>query len=75
MNIQEIKENITRLEATVKSNSWNKGYIANCEAQIAMYKSMLVKEENTVDTSDFPEMKRTYTYRTSPAIKASDLYL
>ena len=75
MTNQDLQENINRLEATIKSNSWNKGYVANCEAQITMYKSMLVKKENTVDTSDFPEMKRTYTYRTSPAIKASDLDL
>ena len=75
MTTQEIKENITRLESTIKSNSWNKGYIENCKAQLSAYKSQLVKLENTVDSSDFPVMKRTYKYKTSPVIKASDLNL
>jgi len=75
MTNQDLQENITRLEATVKSNSWNKGYIANWKEKKENYKSKWAKEENTVDTSDFPETKRTYTYRTSPVIKASDLDL
>ena len=73
MTNQDLQENITRLEATIKSNSWNKGYIANCEAQIAIYKSMLVKKEKTVYTSDFPEIKLNYKNRNSPANKAYDL--
>jgi hypothetical protein len=43
MTTQEIKENIKRIEQTIAMNIWNKGYVANCKAQIESYKSMLAQ--------------------------------
>lgn len=41
MTRQEITTNIQRLETTIKKNFWQKGYVANCKAQIENYKTML----------------------------------
>ncbi len=41
MTTEEIKENISRLEATISSNIWNKGYVSNCREQIKTYEEML----------------------------------
>ena len=41
MTVQEINTNIVRLEKSISMNIWNKGYVANCKAQIENYKSML----------------------------------
>jgi len=41
MTNSNILENIKRLENTIASESWNKGYVANCKAQLSMYKEML----------------------------------
>jgi hypothetical protein len=41
MTTTEINTNIARLENTIKMNIWNKGYVANCKAQIENYKLML----------------------------------
>ena len=43
MSQSEIKVNIERLEKTISMNIWNKGYVANCKAQVERYKSMLKK--------------------------------
>lgn len=41
MTTQEIKINIEKLEKTIASNFWQKGYVANCKEQIDNYKKML----------------------------------
>jgi len=38
---EEIQENIKRLEYTISQNFWNKGYVANCQEDIKVYKSLL----------------------------------
>jgi len=39
--LNDIKENIQRLEHTIKLDCWNAGYIENCKAAIETYKKML----------------------------------
>jgi len=41
--IARLQENISRLEATVQKNHWQKGYVANCNATIAGYKEQITK--------------------------------
>lgn len=41
MTNEEIKENIERLEKTIRLNYWNKGYVENCKEQIKTYKILL----------------------------------
>ena len=40
-----LKENIARLETTIRLNCWQKGYVANCKAAIASYAAEIAKLE------------------------------
>ena len=45
MTTEEIKENIKRLRNSIlKHHGFNKNYVANCEAQIEVYKEQLKKK-------------------------------
>jgi len=43
--IARLQENVIRLEAMIKVNCWQRGYVANCEASIASYKKQIAKWE------------------------------
>ena len=44
--VANLQENIARLEATVRKNHWQKGYVANCKEQIASYKQQVAEWES-----------------------------
>tara|TARA_Y100001936_G_C15813962_1_gene528134 strand:+ start:426 stop:593 length:168 start_codon:yes stop_codon:yes gene_type:complete len=41
--IAETKENIQRLEETLRKNCWNEGYVKNVTSQIKFYRNELAK--------------------------------
>jgi hypothetical protein len=44
--IDRLKENISRLEYTIKIGWFQKGYVANCQSSIASYKQQILNLQN-----------------------------
>jgi hypothetical protein len=43
--LEELRENISRLEHTIGCGHFQEGYIANCKADLESYRKALVKEK------------------------------
>lgn len=56
---------IKNKEMAISEDLRHTDVLAQAETMIAKINMMIIKEENTADTSDFPQVKRNYTYRDS----------
>jgi len=60
--INRLKENISRLEKTIESGAFQKGYIENCKKDIASYKTQIEKllsQQAEIQPTQEPENKPT----------------
>lgn len=66
---------IKNKEMAISEDLRNNRELEQAKMMIAKINMMIAKEENTVNTNDFPELKRTYKYKNSTVIKANDINL